>query len=155
MSDIASIDVQVFFVKILVEDHLILLVIDINEIINNKCVLWASRSSHHFLLELLVLINSLWPAVILISLRAASTLKEAHFLVWSEIGTGIGSIVSNLNLLCPNSTAHHVRQPSSLHLALQSLHLAIPLLLRVMQPGAGCRGLERIVCVANRVWAAF
>lgn len=39
MSDIASIDVQVFFVKILVEDHLVLLVIDINEIINNKCVL--------------------------------------------------------------------------------------------------------------------
>lgn len=135
----------------MVEDHLVLLIIDINEIINNKCVLRASSSTHHSLLVLLVLIHSLWPAVILISLRAASPLEEAHFLTRCEIGSGIDSIVSYFNLLRPNSTAHHVRQSSPLHLALQSLHLVIHLLLRIMQPGASRRGLERIICVANRV----
>ena len=108
MSDIASIAFQVFFVKLLVEDHLVLLIIAINEIINNKCVLRASRSSHHVLLELLVLIYSLWPVIMLISLRAASPLEKAHFLTLSEIGSGICSIVSYLYFLCPNSTAHHV-----------------------------------------------
>ena len=79
MPDIASIAFQVFFVKLLVKDHLVLLIIDINDIMNTECIIRASRSSHHVLLEL-VFIYSLWPAVIFISLWSASPLEKAPFL---------------------------------------------------------------------------